>query len=71
VSEGQEFSLLHVVHPTSYTMNSGVLSPAVKRPGRESDLSPPASAEVKKIGIYTFTPPHAFMEQCLISYAKG
>jgi hypothetical protein len=36
-------------------------SPAVKRQGREADHSPPASAEVKKIWIYTSTPPYAFM----------
>jgi hypothetical protein len=27
----------------------------------EADHSPPASAEVKKIWIYTSTPPYAFM----------
>jgi hypothetical protein len=37
------------------------LSPGVKRQEREADHSPPISAEVKKKGIYTFTPPHAFM----------
>jgi hypothetical protein len=44
----------------------GALSLAVKRPGREADHSPPASAEVKKLWIYTSTPPYAFMAQCLI-----
>jgi hypothetical protein len=39
----------------------GALSPKVKRPGREVDHSPPASAEVKKMWIYTSTPPYAFM----------
>jgi hypothetical protein len=39
----------------------GALSPWVKRPGREADHSPPASAEVKKLWIYTSTPPYAFM----------
>jgi hypothetical protein len=33
----------------------------VKRPGSEADHYPPASAEVKKIWIYTSTPPYAFM----------
>jgi hypothetical protein len=37
------------------------LSPGVKRPGCEADLSPPASAEVKKIWICTSTPLYAFM----------
>jgi hypothetical protein len=49
------------------SMRTGLSSPRVKRPGRESDYSPPASAEVKKIWIYTATPPNAFMTQCLIS----
>jgi hypothetical protein len=35
----------------------GLLPRGVKRPGREADHSPPASAEVKKIWIYTSTPP--------------
>jgi hypothetical protein len=39
----------------------GVLSPGVKQPGREANHSPPASAEVKKMWIYTSTPPYAFM----------
>jgi hypothetical protein len=34
----------------------GAISPEVKRPGREPDHSPPASAEVKKIWAYTSTP---------------
>jgi hypothetical protein len=39
----------------------GLSSPGVERPGREADHSPPASAEVKKMWIYTSTPPYAFM----------
>jgi hypothetical protein len=39
----------------------GDLSPGVKRQGRETDHSPPPSAEVKKMWIYTSTPPYAFM----------
>jgi hypothetical protein len=39
----------------------GAPSPGVKQPGREADHSPPASAEVKKMWIYTSTPPYAFM----------
>jgi hypothetical protein len=34
----------------------GALSPGVKRQGREVDHSPPTSAEVKKMWIYTSTP---------------
>jgi hypothetical protein len=53
--QDQEFSLLHAVQTssgvesTSYSMGTGALSPGVKRPGREVDHSPPASAEVKNI----------------------
>jgi hypothetical protein len=39
----------------------GAFSPGVKRPGREANHSPPASAEVKKMWMYTPTPPYAFM----------
>jgi hypothetical protein len=39
----------------------GALSPRVKRLGHEADHSLPASAEVKKMWIYTSTPPYAFM----------
>jgi hypothetical protein len=39
----------------------GALSPVVKRPGREVDHSPPTSAEVKQMGIYTSTPLYVFM----------
>jgi hypothetical protein len=39
----------------------GALSSGIKLPGREADHSPPTSAEVKKMWIYTSTPPYAFM----------
>jgi hypothetical protein len=39
----------------------GALFPGVKRQEREADHSSPTSAEVKKIWIYTSTPPYAFM----------
>jgi hypothetical protein len=53
--EGQEFSHLHIqtgseVHPTPL---SNVYR-GLKQPGREADHSPPASAEVKKMWIYTY-----------------
>jgi hypothetical protein len=54
---GREFEF-HVVqtgsgfHPTSYKMGTG---------GKAADHSPPTSAEVKKIWIYTSTPPYIFM----------
>jgi hypothetical protein len=39
----------------------GVLSLGVKQPGHEADQSPPKSAKVKKMWIYTSNPPYAFM----------
>jgi hypothetical protein len=62
-----QFSLLHIVqtgsgvHPTSYKMGTGGSFPGVKRQGREADHSPPTSAEVKKMWIYTSTPLYVFM----------
>jgi hypothetical protein len=56
---GGEFSLLHVVQTDSGVNQppiqklKGVHFPGVKRQGREADHSPPASAEVKKMWIYT------------------
>jgi hypothetical protein len=40
---------------------AGDPSPGVKGMGHEADLSPPTSAEVKKMWIYTSTPQYAFM----------
>jgi hypothetical protein len=45
----------------------GVLPPGAKRPRREADHSPPTSVEVKKMWVYTSTPPYVFMTYCLIS----
>jgi hypothetical protein len=59
--------LLHIVqtgsgvHPTSYKMGIGSSFPGVKRQGRKADHSPPTSAEVKKMWIYTSTPIYCFM----------
>jgi hypothetical protein len=39
----------------------GDFSREVKRPRREADQSPPASAEVTKMWIYISTSPHVFM----------
>jgi hypothetical protein len=47
--------------PTSYKMGTGGSSPKVKRQEREADHSPPTSAEVKKMWIYTSTPLCVFM----------
>jgi hypothetical protein len=49
------FSLLRSVqtgsedHPTSYPVGTGAISQGVKRPGYETDHSPPPNAEVKKM----------------------
>jgi hypothetical protein len=48
-------------HPAFYIMGPGAVSQVVKQPGHEADHSPPASAEIKKLWIYTSTPPYAFM----------
>jgi hypothetical protein len=62
---GPDFSPLYVIqtglgaHPASNSM--GTLSPWIKRLGSEADHSPPTSAEVKKMWIYTSTPPYVFM----------
>jgi hypothetical protein len=59
--QGQKFSVLLAVqtgpgiHTTSYTMGIGGSFPGLKRPGREVANSLPASAEVKKMWIYTST----------------
>ena len=41
-------------HPAPYSTGTGILSPGVKRPGRE-DYSPPSRAEVKNERDYTST----------------
>jgi hypothetical protein len=72
--QGQEFSFLHVVqagigvHPASYPMGTRNFSTGVKRPVRETDHSPPSSAEVKKSWIYTSTPPYVFGQLCIFTF---
>jgi hypothetical protein len=61
---GLRFSLLHVetgsgAHPTSYPIGTGGSFPGGKAAGAWS--WPPTSAEVKKMWVYTSTPPYAFM----------
>jgi hypothetical protein len=48
----------------------GALSLGVKRQGRESDHSPPSSADVKNVWSYTSTPQHAFMAWCSVKKAQ-
>jgi hypothetical protein len=65
VPVGSEFSPLHIIQTGSGPSQPpiqwvpGALSPGGKAVG--ADHSPPASAEVKKMWIYTSTPPNAFM----------
>jgi hypothetical protein len=40
-------------HPASYPIDTGVLSPGVKWPGREADHWTPTSAQVKNLYIYS------------------
>jgi hypothetical protein len=60
-----DFSMLSrpALGPTQPTIQKvlGTVSMKVKRPGYEADHSPPTSAEVKKMWIYTSTPPYVFM----------
>jgi hypothetical protein len=62
-AEAGNFSLHHRVqngsgvHPASYPMGTRGSFPGVKRPGRESDHSPPSSAEVKElVELYLHSP---------------
>jgi hypothetical protein len=48
------------VHLASYLMGTAGSFPAVKRPGREADNSPPSSAEIENAWNYTSTPPYVF-----------
>jgi hypothetical protein len=45
----------------TYPMDTGGFFPGVKRPGREDHHSPPTSAEVIKMWIYTSTLPYTFL----------
>jgi hypothetical protein len=62
-AESVKNSLLHVFQTgfgaqlDSYPMGTGSSFPGVKRPRREADHSPLTIDEVKKIWIYTSTPP--------------
>jgi len=54
---------LYLFSTASRPPNQG--EPGVKRPGRESDHSPPYSAKVKNVWSYISTPPYVLMA-CLI-----
>jgi hypothetical protein len=63
----RNFSVHHRVqtgsgaHLASYPMNTRGSFPGVKRPGRETDHSPPSSAEVKNEWSHISTSQYAFM----------
>jgi hypothetical protein len=64
VAKFSNINLVHTVsgaHPAYYAMGTGDSFPEVKWSGREADYSPPTSAEVKKVWIYTSTLTYAFM----------
>jgi hypothetical protein len=60
VAVGSIIFLLHIVQ-TGSGVHSTSYSVGVKRPRREADHSPPASAEFKEIDIYTSTPPYIIL----------
>jgi hypothetical protein len=70
--KGRYFSLPHSVqissraHLVFYPAGARVVSPGVKRPGREANHLPPSSAEVKNAWSYTSTTQYVFMAWCLI-----
>jgi hypothetical protein len=49
-----------VTHPPTQSV-PGALSLGIRRQGPEADHSPPTSAKVKKMWIYTSTPSYVFM----------
>jgi hypothetical protein len=61
--KGWDFSLHDRVQtgsgapPASYPVGTWGSFPGVKRPGRETDHSPPSNAEVKNAWSYTFAAP--------------
>jgi hypothetical protein len=64
---GQKCSLLHFVqtaseaHPASYPVGTGFFFPGAKAAGLEADHVTPINAKVKKMQVYTSTPPYIFM----------
>jgi hypothetical protein len=54
-------------HSASDLMDTGAVSPVVKRPECEADHLPPSGAEIKKLWIYTSTPTRAMIAWRLIS----
>jgi hypothetical protein len=69
MTEGLEFESIRVKNSlhASHTGSGAPIQPPiqwvpeVKQQGHEADRSPPTSAKVKKMWIYTSTPAYAFM----------
>jgi hypothetical protein len=67
ITVAEDFSPLHDVQtgsgaqPASYPVSTGSSFPGGKAAGRETDLSPQATAEVKNMSIYISAPPYSFM----------
>jgi hypothetical protein len=53
---------------TQSSMGNGDPLPSLKQSGRETDHSPPSSAEVKNTWSYTSTPPYVFMSWYLVKH---
>jgi hypothetical protein len=62
LADARDFSLFYSiqtspgVHPGTYTMGIGALSPGVKRLRREANHAPPSSAKVKNAGAVSPLP---------------
>jgi hypothetical protein len=52
----------------SHPMGTGDPSRGIKRPGHETDHSPPSSAEDMNSWSYIFTPPYVFIAWCLAEH---
>jgi hypothetical protein len=46
----------------------GAISSGIRQPGRESDHSPPSSADVKNVWSYISTPPYVFTAWRLVKH---
>jgi hypothetical protein len=55
-TKGKIFLFSTPSHPASYPIGTGVVSPGVKRQGREADHSSPSSAEAKNVGAISPLP---------------
>jgi hypothetical protein len=56
------------VHPVSYPMGTGVISPGVNWLGHEANHSSPSSAEIKNARSYTSTDPYPCKVWCLAKH---